>query len=61
MVFALGKISFSIFIWSATGVRSEVPDTFPPGSSLDATSPEPAGSVTAETRIGISVVLLAAA
>ena len=43
-------------ICCATGFISEVPVRFPPGASFDATRPEPAGSVTAVKRTGISEV-----
>ena len=51
---ASGKRSLSSFICSDMGVRSEVPVTFPPGASFEATRPLAAGSVTAERTMGIS-------
>ena len=56
-----GRICFSRPICSFTGVRSEEPVTLPPGASLLATSFASAGSVTAVTRTGISVVCPATA
>ena len=40
----------------STGFISEVPVRFPPGASLSATRPEPAGSVTAVKSTGMSEV-----
>ena len=53
--FASGRTFCSRSICSATGVRSEVPVTFPPGTSLVSTRPDSAGSVTAVISTGVSV------
>ncbi len=58
---ASGKSCLSSFICSDMGVRSEVPVTFPPGASFEATRPLAAGSVTAERTMGISFVMPATA
>ena len=53
---ASGMSCFPNAICCATGFMSEVPVRFPPGASLAATRPEPAGSVTAVKRTGMSEV-----
>ena len=54
MVLASGRISLISFSWSATGGKSEVPVTLPPGASSDATRSAPTGSVTPAKKIGVS-------
>ena len=56
MVFAVGTISLIRFRWSASGDRSEMPVTLPPGCSRFFTSWAPTGSVTAVNTTGMSWV-----
>ena len=48
-------------ICAAQGVKSEVPETLVPGFSFDSTNWAVFGSVTEETKIGMSLVVLATA
>ena len=54
--FASGISCLPSAICCATGFISDVPVRFAPGASLEAIRPEPAGSVTAVKRTGISEV-----
>ena len=60
-VFAFGKSCFNNFICSATGVKSLAPVTLVPGFLFDLTNLALAGSVTAETTTGMSLVFFAIA
>ena len=54
--FASGISCLPSAICCETGFMSDVPVRFAPGASLEATRPEPAGSVTAVKSTGISPV-----
>ena len=56
-----GVMSLARFIIISAETSSDVPVTFPPGSSRLSTRPAPTGSVIAAKIIGISVVSLKAA
>ncbi len=60
-VLAFGAKSFISVIAFETGIKSEVPVTFPSGLSGFFTKPASTGSVTAVNSIGISFVALKAA
>ena len=52
---AFGSNSLTNLIWSATGLISDVPDTFPPGFWALLIIPDATGSVTAVNNTGVSI------